>query len=157
MPTSLRALVHTRRHIASVWCSRVRRRRGGGRPFDAPVQRRVGGGWTWLVDGDRLDEHAVVAVVDVAHLVVTHALASGDLAAARMAAETAAMAAPFEEIPRLDLAAVATAEGRHAEARRIVRDEIANRSDDDGAPPDLVGRTEEILQRRADWLGSRAS
>ena len=128
-----------------------------GRPFDAPVQRRAGGGWTWLVDGDRLDEHAVVAVVDVAHLVVTHALATGNLAAARMAAETAAMAAPFEEIPRLDLAAVATAEGRHAEAHRIIRDEIANRSDDDGAPPELVGRTEEILRARADWLGSRAS
>lgn len=128
-----------------------------GRPFDAPVQRRAGGGWTWLVDGDRLDEHAVVAVVDVAHLVVTHALATGNLAAARMAAETAAMAAPFEEIPRLDLAAVATAEGRHAEARRIIRDEIANRTDDEGAPPDLVDRTEEILQGRANWLGSRAS
>jgi nucleoid-associated protein YgaU len=128
-----------------------------GRPFDAPVQRRAGGGWTWLVDGDRLDEHAVVAVVDVAHLVVTHALATGDTAAARMAAETAAMAAPFEEIPGLDLAAVATAEGRHAEARRIIRDEIANRTDDEGAPPELVGRTEEILPGRADWLGSRAS
>jgi len=99
----------------------------------------------------------VVAVVDVAHLVVTHALAAGDLAAARIAAETATMAAPFEEIPRLDLAAVATAEGCHAEARRIVRDEIANRTDDEGAPPELVGRTERVLQRRTDWLGSRAS
>jgi LysM repeat protein len=128
-----------------------------GWPFDAPVQRRAGGGWTWLVDGDRLDEHAVVAVVDVAHLVVTHALATGDPATARMAAETATMAAPFEEIPRLDLAAVATAEGRHAEARRIIRDEVANRSDDDGAPPELVVRTEEILQGRADWLGGIAS
>ena len=128
-----------------------------GRPIGAPVQRRAGGGWTWLVDGDRLDEHAVVAVVDVAHLVVTHALATGDTAAARMAAETAAMAAPFEEIPRLDLAAVATAEGRHAEAHRIIRDEIANRTDDEGAPPELVGRTEDILLGRAGWLGSRAS
>lgn len=99
----------------------------------------------------------MVAVVDVAHLVVTHALTTGDLAAARMAAETAAMAAPFEEIPRLDLAAVASAEGRHAEARRIVRDEIANRTDDESAPPELVSRTEEILRGRADWLGSRAS
>lgn len=128
-----------------------------GRPFDAPVQRRAGGGWTWLVDGDRLDEHAVVAVVDVAHLVVTDALATGDLAVGRMAAETAAMAGPFEEIPRLDLAAVASAEGRHAEARRIVRDEIANRTDDEGAPPELVSRTEAVLKRRTEWLGSRAS
>lgn len=128
-----------------------------GRPFDAPVQRRAGGGWTWLIDGDRLDEHAVVAIVDVAHLVTTHALAAGDLHAARVAAETAALAAPYEEIPRLDLAAVAAAEGRAEEARRIVREEIANRSDDDGAPPELADRTEEILERHHDWYGTKAS
>ena len=128
-----------------------------GRPFDAPVQRRAGGGWTWLIDGDRLDEHAVVAIVDVAHLVTTHALATGDLQMARVAAETAALAAPFEEIPRLDLAAVAAAEGRSSEARRIVRDEVANRTDDDGAPPELAERTEEILERHRDWFGTKAS
>lgn len=128
-----------------------------GRPFDAPVQRRAGGGWTWLIDGDRLDEHAVVAIVDVAHLVTTHALATGDLKAARVAAETAALAAPYEEIPRLDLAAVAAAEGRGVEARRIVREEIANRSDDEGAPPELAKRTEEILERHHDWFDTRAS
>jgi len=128
-----------------------------GRAFDAPVQRRAGGGWTWLIDGDRLDEHATVAVVDVAHLVATHALSVGDLTAARVAAETAAMAAPYEEIPRLDLAAVASAEGRHAEAQRLIRDQVANRSDDDGPPPELAERTEEILARRTDWLGTKAS
>jgi hypothetical protein len=41
------------------------------------------------------------------------------------------MAAPYEEIPRLDLAAVAAAEGHHAEAQRIIRDEICNRTDDE--------------------------
>ena len=128
-----------------------------GRPFDFPLQRRAGGGWTWLIDGDRLDEHAAVAVVDVAHLLVTHALAAGDVATARVAAETAVLAAPHEEIPRLDLAAVATAEGRRAEAQRIIRDEVANRTDDDGAPPELGERTEEILKRRQDWFDSAAS
>jgi hypothetical protein len=128
-----------------------------GRPFDAPVQRRAGGGWTWLVDGDRLDEHAMVAVVDVAHLTVTHALSVGDLTVARVAAETAAMAAPYEEIPRLDLAAVASAEGRHGEARRIIREEVANRTDDEAAPPELAARTEEILTQRPDWLDTKAS
>jgi LysM repeat protein len=129
-----------------------------GRPFDAPVQRRAGGGWTWLVEGDRLDEHAVVAVVDVAHLVTTHALATGELHIARAGAETATLAGPYEEIPRLDLVAVATAEGNHAEARQILREQIANRSDDDGAPPELSARTEEILGRRTDWLDTtRAS
>lgn len=128
-----------------------------GRPFDAPVQRRAGGGWTWLIDGDRLDEHAAVAIVDVAHLVVTHALAAKDLATAHHAAETAAMAAPYEEIPRLDLAAVASAEGHLAEAGRIIRDQVANRSDDDGPPPELPARTEDILTRRTDWHGTKAS
>jgi hypothetical protein len=128
-----------------------------GRPFDFPPQRRLGGGWTWLAEGDRLDEHAAVAVVDVAHLVTTQALAAGDLRTARLAAETAAMAAPHEEITRLDLAAVASAEGSHAEARRIIRDEVCNRTDDDGAPPELPARTEEILKHREDWLDSRAS
>ena len=99
----------------------------------------------------------MVAVVDVAHLVVTHALATGDVAAARMAAATAAMAAPFEEITRLNLAAVATAEGRHAEAHRIICDEIANRIDGEGAPHEFSGRTEAILEGGVGRLGSRAS
>lgn len=51
------------------------------------------------------------AVVDVAHMVTTSALKDGDLGQARAAAELAAQAAPHEEIPRLDLAAVAAAEG----------------------------------------------
>ena len=128
-----------------------------GRPFDHPIEREGAGGWAWLVDGDRLDEHMAVAVVDVAHLVTSDALAQGDLATARLAAETAALAAPYEEIPRLDLAAVAAAEGRHAEAQRIIRDEICNRTDDEGAPTELPTRTEEILRNRKGWVGSKAS
>lgn len=128
-----------------------------GRPFDHPIEREGGGGWSWLVDGDRLDEHTAVAVVDVAHLVTSDALAQGDLATARLAAETAALAAPYEEIPRLDLAAVAAAEGRHAEAQRIIRDEICNRTDDDGPPTELPSRTEEILGQRSDWLDRKVS
>lgn len=117
-----------------------------GRPFDAPVQRRAGGGWTWLIDGERLDEYAAIAVVDVAHIVVNHALAASDVATARIAAETASMAAPYEEIPRLDLAAVASAEGNGAEAARIISDEVANRSDDGGLPSDLGTRSADVLR-----------
>ena len=73
------------------------------------------------------------------------------------ATETAALAAPYEEIPRLDLAAVAAAEGHHAEAQRIIRDEICNRTDDDNAPPELPTRTEEILRRRQGWTDTKAS
>ena len=128
-----------------------------GRPFDYPVDREAAGGWVWLVEGDRVDEHMAVAIVDVAHVVTTHALATGDLPTARLAAETAALAAPHEEIPRLDLAAVAAAEGHHAEAQRIIRDEVCNRTDDDGPPPELSTRTEQILTQRQDWLGTKAS
>lgn len=128
-----------------------------GRPFDYPIEREQGGGWIWLIEGTRLDEHLTVAVVDVAHLVVTHDLAQGDLPAARLAAETAILAAPHEEIPRLDLAAVADAEGRHAEAQRILRDEVCNRTDDDSAPPELPERTEQILRSRKGWTESKAS
>ena len=63
------------------------------------------------------------AVVDVAHLVATHSLQAGDHRTARAAAELACLAAPYEEIPRLDLAAVATAEGHHQEAERIATDD----------------------------------
>ena len=122
-----------------------------------PVDREAAGGWVWLVDGDRFDEHLAVAIVDVAHVVTTHALAADDLPTARLAAETAALAAPHEEIPRLDLAAVAAAEGHHAEAQRIIRDEVCNRTDDDGPPPELSTRTEQILTQRQDWLGPKAS
>ena len=128
-----------------------------GRPFDYPIQREDGGGWAWLLEGDRLDEHMAVAIVDVAHIVTTDALAHGDLAAARLAAVTAALAAPYEEIPRLDLAAVATAEGHHAEAQHIIRDQICNRTDDDGAPPELPDRTEQILKQRKRWADTKAS
>jgi LysM repeat protein len=122
-----------------------------GRPFD----RLRRGGWGWLLEGDRLDEHMVCAVVDVAHLLTTHSLKAGNLPLARLAAETAALAAPYEEIPRLDLAAVAGAEGHHSEAERILRDEVCNRTDDEG-PPELPERTEQILQAK-NWLGARAS
>lgn len=118
-----------------------------GRPFD---QLRTAG-WSWLQEGDRLDQHMVCAVVDVAHLVTTAGLRAGDLTRARAAAELAALAAPHEEIPRLDLAAVYAAEGHPQEAERILREDVCNRSDDGLAPMELSQRTERIL-RAHDWL-----
>ena len=120
-----------------------------GRPFD---QLRLGG-WSWLFEGDRLDQHMVCAIVDVAHVVATYSLQAGETQQARLAAETAALAAPEEEIPRLDLAAVARAEGHHSEAARILRDEVCNRTDDEGAPPELSDRTQQIIASR-DWQDS---
>jgi hypothetical protein len=75
----------------------------------------------------------------------------GELAQARAAAELAARAGPDEEIPRLDLAAVAAAEGHHHEAERIVREEVCDRSDDGQAPMELSERTERIIASH-DWL-----
>ena len=118
-----------------------------GQPFD----KLRPGGWTWLYEGDRLDHHLVCGIVDVAHLVTTHALAEGDLNTARTATQIATSAAPYEEIPRLDLAAIAAAAGHRQEAARIVRDEVCNRSDDGHPPLELSERTEQILAAH-DWL-----
>ena len=81
----------------------------------------------------------------------THSLATGDLAAARAAAELAQLAAPYEEIPRLDLVAVRAAEGHVEDADGYLRDQVCNRSDDGGPPEDLSQRTQDILRQRQ-WL-----
>ncbi|MCE0485484.1 LysM peptidoglycan-binding domain-containing protein [Ornithinimicrobium sediminis] len=122
-----------------------------GRPFDQ--LRR--GGWGWLFEGDRLDQHMTCAVVDVAHTVVTHDLQTGDLAGARAVAEIAFLAAPHEEIPTLDLAAVTALEGNTTEAVRLLQRDVCNRADDPDLPPaDLPGRTQQILDRHR-WLEAR--
>ena len=113
-----------------------------------PCSQLSGEAWAWLYEGDRLDHHLTCAVVDVAHLVTTHALRHGDTRTARSATETALLAAPAEEIPHLDLAAVTRAEGHPGEANRILRDQVANRTDDEGPPMDLPQRTKTILRSR---------
>ena len=112
-----------------------------GRPFD---QRREGG-WAWLYEGDRLDQHLVCAIVDVAHTLTTAHLSSGDHARARTAAQTALLAAPEEDIPRLDLARVTHAEGLHRQAQQILLEHVYNRTDDDNVPPDLPERTAQVI------------
>lgn len=125
-----------------------------GIPLDPDSLRPAG--WSWVFEGDRLDQHLAVAVVDVAHLVATACIASGDLARARAAAEVAICASPAEEIPLLDLAAVAAAEGRSDEARRILTCDIAQRAGDDGAPADVPDRTRAVMSSRS-WPVSHAS
>ncbi len=118
-----------------------------GRPFDH--LRRSG--WSWLFEGDRLDQHMVCAIVDVAHIVTSHDLHAGDFRQAQLAAQTAILAAPDDEITRLDLASIAQAQGHEVEAEQIVRDQVCTRTDDDGPPPELPQRTERILAGH-DWL-----
>jgi hypothetical protein len=118
-----------------------------GQPFD----KLRPGGWAWLYDGDRLDQHLICAIVDVAHLVTTHSLHNHELPVARAAAEIAALAAPHEEIPRLDLAAVAEAAGHHRQAHSNLRADVYNRSDDGQPPVELSERTQHIINSRK-WL-----
>ena len=120
-----------------------------GRPFDQ--LRR--GAWSWLLEGDRTDHQMQAAVADVAHLVATHGLTTGDLDLARFAVEKAMAAAPDEDTTQLNRAALAAAEGFPEEAERILRDEVCNRSDDGHAPLDLTARAEAIL-RNHDWLAT---
>lgn len=113
-----------------------------GRPFDKLRPT----GWGWMHGGVRLDQHAVCAIADVAHMVVIEMLTRGDTASARTAVSIALLAAPDEEMSRLDLAAVLEAEGHTDEAVRLVREQICNRSDDGDAPTELPARTAAVLQ-----------
>jgi len=107
-------------------------------------------GGLWLLD-DRADQVLTCGVVDVAHVVATDALFKKDYAVARAVAELASLVAPYDEISHLDLAAIATAEGRFAEADRILRSEVCQRSDEDGAYLDLTERAARIIQGHG-WL-----
>ena len=111
-----------------------------------PYNHTEAAAWTWLYEGDRDDHHLAAAIVDVAHIVTTHALADGDTRPALLATQTALLAAPDEEIPHLDLAAIAKAEGRNGDAHRILREQVLTRTDDDGPPTDLSPRTEAIVK-----------
>ncbi|MEA5053338.1 MAG: hypothetical protein VB093_07845, partial [Propionicimonas sp.] len=110
-----------------------------------PFTGQRGRGWAWLADSVRIDQHMVCAVVDVAHTVTIAALHAGDLELARIATEIALLAAPYEDTPRLDLAAVVAAEGDQQAAERILRDDVSNRADGGDAPDDLPERTAELV------------
>lgn len=111
-------------------------------------------GWTWLVnEPDRVDLMASGWIADVALIVVTEALAAGDLVKARSAAYVANRADPDGESTRLCLAHVMKAEGDQLGADRILREEICNRSDDGDAPLELSERTKTIISNHG-WLAS---
>lgn len=103
---------------------------------------RAGGG-IWLAD-KREDQHLLVGIVDVAHLAATMAIQASDFAAAKRAARTAMKAAPDEEVPKLDLAAIAAAEGYHDQSEKVARG-IYDQQDADG-PIELDPRTRQVLR-----------
>ena len=105
-------------------------------------------GWSWLLEGDRIDEQMVVAIVDMAHIATTHYLAVGDIDSARATADIGLLAAPYEETPRLDMVAVKDADGAATEAATLLDVGVLNRSDDGRAPLDPSERTRRIVKQR---------
>ncbi len=91
----------------------------------------------------------------MAHVVSTVALGADDFEQARAAAQIAALAAPHEAIPELDLAAVAAKAGNAGLARDIARGVVGWR-DLSGEPVDLSSRADRILRERR-WLEDSTS
>lgn len=103
--------------------------------------------WSWLFDAERVHETIGCAIVDTAHIVVMDALAKGDLALAREVAETACVAAPSDDISRLDLVKVTAAEGRLEAAEKMLTDDVLNRTDDYLPPIDPPARTKAVVDK----------
>ena len=112
-----------------------------------PLTGRRGGGWGWLQAAAEMGY--IAAIVDVAHLVATHALATGDLELARTAAQTALRGGDVGDTGLLDMVAVCDAAGHRAEAASCVQQilEHHNAEVDEDLPP----RTYDVLRRRQ-WL-----
>ena len=102
-------------------------------------------GWGWLLEGDRLDHIMTAAIVDVGHIVTTHALAVGDLDLADFASNVALAASPYDEIATLDRIAVDRAMGDVDGANTRLRNGVTNRSDDDYGPIQMPPRTTEVV------------
>lgn len=109
-----------------------------GRPYEDIREK----GGIWLSD-HREDQNLLVAIVDTAHLASTMAMQAKDYETARRAAEIAINAAPDENVPKLDLAKVAAAQGELKESTDVLR-AVVKRCDADG-PLDLDRRTSELI------------
>lgn len=122
-----------------------------GEPFDQLRDQ----GWSWLLDGERLQDLIPSAIADTAHIVVMDALHHGDLEVARECAEIACQAAPYDEVSRLDLVKVLEAQGHGEAAERMLDQDVFNRRDDDEGPIDLPARTKDVVSQNG-WGARRA-
>ena len=104
-------------------------------------------GWGWLLEGDRLDHIMTAAIVDVGHIVTTHALTAGDLDLAKFASTVALAASPYDEVATLDRAAVERATGDHEGADARLRNRVFNRTDHNYGPIELPPRSAEVVAR----------
>lgn len=105
------------------------------------------GHFTWVFEGERLDHIMTIAVLEVASVVIAHALTYGDLPTARLAAEAAHKAAPDDDQAKLDLVAVASREGHGDTAVFQLLDAIGKTSEDYRSPIDPSARTRAIMAR----------
>ncbi|ROR91152.1 LysM peptidoglycan-binding domain-containing protein [Nocardioides aurantiacus] len=114
-----------------------------GPPFD---QQRAGG-YGWLAETPH-DHYLNAAIVDVAHLVATHALAAGQPERAAWAAGVGTSAVPSDDKPRLDLARALRESPHESEEHARTVDAIINRTDDDSPPPAIGRRTKTLIGRQ---------
>lgn len=112
-----------------------------GMPFD----RQRPGGYTWLADTP-LDSEYTAMIVDVAHLLAIHHLTTGNPGAAHAAASVAAQAAPYDDVPLLDLISACDSLGLAAEAELYVGRLLAGH--DAQCMDDLPPRTAQLLAAR---------
>jgi hypothetical protein len=108
---------------------------------------QVPGHFTWVFEAERLDHIMAIAVLEVASVVIAHALANDDLPTARLAAEAAHRAAPDDDQAKLDLVAVAAREGHGDTAALQLLDAIGKTSEDYRSPIDPSQRTRAIIAR----------
>ena len=129
---------------------------GGQEDFDTALQLVEGPpfsdlretGWSWLLDSEsRDDEILACAIVDVAHEVVESAIVAKNLVRAEQAVRTARLASPYDEIARVDQAAVLIAQGHEESARNYLNETVIGRSDDNLGPLDLPDRTAAEIRR----------
>lgn len=118
----------------------------------APYSGLRANGGIWLTES-RVDQHLLVAIVDIAHLAVTMALIADDLDNAERAARIAIKAAPDEDRPQVDLATVAATRGDRGESQRIGQ-AITSQHDDEG-PLELDDDTIDLLLSRGHAPGRR--
>jgi nucleoid-associated protein YgaU/DNA-binding SARP family transcriptional activator len=109
-------------------------------------------GYEWL---DGLDLTLTAAICDVAHQLVTVALADGDLAAAGTASATALLVAPDDERVLLDAMWVAYHQGNRAEAETFVARIVTVHDGEDEM--DLPMSTAETINRARQEFLDRAS
>jgi nucleoid-associated protein YgaU len=116
-----------------------------GTPYDGLRTR----GTVWLADNP-VDHDMLCSIIDVAHIVSTIAIHTGDLQGARAAAELAVLVAPTDANLQMDLAKIAERTGDEAKAAAILRS-VITRSDSASDQVDLSRRNDAIL-RTHEWL-----